>query len=458
MRKNNVMMMISGNHPINLLYPYQQIGAQFLAKKGTAGLFDDMGLGKTLQAILACDQVNARKVLVICPASARINWKREFQRFQLIRREVTIIASGHDRPQNIEVVIVSFDLVTQEEVHAFLMDRRYDVLIIDESHFLKNRKAKRTQAILGPACDRQAGLAGRAGWIFALSGTPAPNNPAEIWPVIHALFPQAITRNDQVMDYWTFLNRYCTWREGPHGVQITGGRNLAELRKRLAPHFLRRKKAEVLSDLPPIRFETIPLSPEGMLRELWALEDGPEGDAIRTVLEQAKGDGDFTSIAMHVAKLRRVTGLAKVQPVLSLVRDEMDAGLKKIVLFAHHREVIQGLEEGLHAFGVVSLHGGRSNGQRQAAIDSFQNDPATRVFIGQLSAAGTAITLTAASHVLFAESSWVPADNAQAAMRCHRIGQRNSVLVRFVTLAGSLDERITEVLRRKTAVINAIFN
>ena len=438
------------------LYPYQVEGAHFMADRVAAYLGDEMGLGKSAQAIAACDLVRAKSVLALCPAVALTNWMREFRRFQTTHRRVVGISSGSDARATEGVTICSYDLAARQEVHAILMQLRPDVLILDEAHYLKGRKTHRTQAVFGPECDRMGGLAEGAKRVFALSGTPAPNNPAELWPLMRALFPKSITRDGNIMDYWTFLRRFCIWREGMHGTRITGGRNLAELRARLAPHLLRRRKTEVLKDLPPIRFETVTLHPQGPLLDLWQAEDGPEGDELKKLLEQ--DDADLAEAAVHVAKLRRLTGLAKVASVVELLQDELAGGLNKIVVFAHHREVIQKLADGLSSFGVVVLQGSTPPTQRQAAIDGFQNDPAIRVFVGQLTAAGTAITLTAASNVLFAESSWTPSDNAQAAMRVHRIGQRSGVLVRFATLSGSLDEAITETVRRKTAVLAQIFD
>ncbi|MBF0339869.1 MAG: DEAD/DEAH box helicase [Magnetococcales bacterium] len=414
-----------------------------------------MGLGKTPQTIVACDMLIAESVLVLAPAVARINWAREFQRFQSIRRRVTVIDSSSNKLPRNGVVICSYDLASQPEILDLLMLRRPDVLILDECHFLKCHRTQRTQAVFGPKCDRVGGLAEGARHVFALSGTPAPNHPAELWPLLQALFPEAITRNGQVMSYRTFLERFCRFRENQHGVRVTGGRNLQELRSRLAPHMLRRRKEEVLSDLPPIRFETVVLPADGSLTELWQAEDELEGAAIKAVLKEG---GDLSQEAIHLAKLRRLTGLAKVQPVVELLRNDLDGGMDKVVVFAHHREVIQGLVDGLSGYGVVVLQGSTSPAQRQIAIDGFQNNPAVRIFIGQLTAAGTAITLTAASNVLFAESSWTPADNLQAAMRVHRIGQRHGVLVRFATLAGSLDEAITRTVRRKTEILSQLFD
>ncbi|MEO5346872.1 MAG: DEAD/DEAH box helicase [Magnetococcus sp. YQC-9] len=437
------------------LFPYQATGARFLAARFAALLADEMGLGKSVQAIVASDRLLAMTILVLCPAVVRINWMREFKRFQKIQRNITVIHSSHSRLPRDGIVICSYDMGSQPEIQDLLMLRQHDVLILDECHYLKTRSAQRTKAVLGEKCDRVGGIAEGATHVFALSGTPAPNNPDELWPLMRALFPEAITRNGQVMDYWSFLNRFCYYRHNQHGVHVTGGRNLDELRARLTPHMLRRHKEDVLLDLPPIRFETIVLSSEGSVLDLREVEDGPEGDAVKAVLDH---NGDLSQEAIHLAKLRRLTGLAKVAPVVSLIKEELDGGLEKIVVFAHHREVIEGLLEGLNDFGAVVLHGGTPSAQRQTAIDRFQNDPTIRVFVAQLAAAGTGITLTSASHVLFAEYSWTPADNAQAAMRVHRIGQKNGVLVRFATLAGSLDEAITEVVRRKTATLARLFD
>jgi len=435
------------------LYAYQQTGAQHLASKPAALLADEPGLGKTVQAISASDLVKAIIILVLCPASARINWMREFKRFQKIDRTVQVIASRKETLVENGVIIISYDLAVA--MHDQLMLLHFDVLILDESYFLKSKSAKRTQVVFGKKCDRQGGLASMANRIFALSGTPAPNNPAELWPLIRALFPEALSNNGKPVGYWAFLRQFCQYRDNGFGIQITGGKNLSTLRLKMNPYLLRRKKSEVLKDLPPLRMETLYLEPSQLLTELHELEAGPQGQMIRKVLQNA---ANLSQLSAHVAELRRLTGLAKVQPVIQFSKDALDGGLDKLVIFAHHREVIEQLVAGLKPYGAVVVHGSVSSKNRQHAIDAFQQNPDTRIFIGQITAAGTAITLTAASHLIFAEYSWVPAENAQAAMRIHRIGQCNPVLIRFATLTGSLDEHITETVRRKTAVLTQLFD
>jgi len=212
---------------------------------------------------------------------------------------------------------------------------------------------------------------------------------------------------------------------------------------------LRRLKAEVLPDLPEISFD--PLYVEGRIGVA-----GPEAELVREALAKDGVDG-LKRVASHVATLRRLTGMAKVEPVVEWVREWLEGCDRKIVLFAHHREVIQYLwqffatQTGYH---VAKIDGETVDRQKQ--IDHF-NDKA-RVFIGQNTAAGTGITLTAASDLVLVESSWVPAENAQIAGRIHRIGQKNGCQVRFATLAGSIDEDIQRAVARKTADISAILD
>lgn len=464
------------------LYPYQVEGARFLAEKKRALLADDMGLGKSAQAIAACDAVGAKHIVVVCPASVTENWRREFRKFQKFPRPVADISrvewvAGQEPSFGgaFEFVeVVSYDKVARD-VSTWLAGTP-DVLILDEAHYLKNRTAKRTKAIFGPKCDGVGGLVERAKHVFLLTGTPAPNNPAELWPMLRAVLPQAISnpivaskntvthfRPDDSFDplgvsyrplaYWSFVNRYCVTRDNGFGIQIVKGKNLAELKTRLAPFVLRRKKNEVLKDLPPIRFAELPV--EGRIE--FDPDKVEEFAAIVAKALTEHGIAGLAKIAPHVATLRRLTGLAKVAPVVEWVKDWLDGGGQKIVLFAHHRDVIDQLLAGLAEWPGVAVHGGLPPGQRQLNIDAFQNNEDTRFLIGQIQAAGTGITLTAASDVLFVESSWVPADNEQAAMRIHRIGQKNACLVRFAMLAGSIDEQIQRAVMRKTADISRLF-
>lgn len=410
------------------LYPYQKVGAEFLASRKAALLADEMGLGKTVQAIAACDSLLAAEVLVVCPASVVENWKREFARFSVT---------------GIRPTVLSYDVARRGQFFDHV-----DVLILDEAHYLKSADSKRTQAVLGPNGEGR-GLVDLADRVFLLTGTPMPNNPAELWSLLRACAPETIPgKSGKSYSYWQFVNKYCVTRDNGFGLQIVGGKNHDKLKAALEPFMLRRLKVDVLPDLPDIRYDQ--LFVEGKVAQ--SAEYSAEVEKVERAL--AKGVDGLREIAPHVATLRRLTGLAKVAGVVEWVKDWLDGGGGKIVLFAHHREVLDALQTALAGVGTATVRGDTTD--RQRVVDRFQNDPSVRVFIGQLQAAGTGVTLTAASDVLFVESSWVPAENQQAAMRVHRIGQKDACMVRFATLAGSIDEQIQRAVARKVSDIEKI--
>ena len=417
-------------------FPYQQEGAEFLASRRFAFLADGMGLGKTVQAILACDMVRATSVVVICPAVARVNWQREFAIW---------IPNV-----KIKLDVVSYDKAASQK-NALPLS--FDVLILDEGHYLKTRTTKRTKAVYGALC-KGDGLVSRAKNVWILSGTPCPNNAGELWPHLRALWPELITKSEKPLSYAEFLSRYCVLQETPYGPKVLGNKNREELRGILAQVMKRRLAEQVLKDLPPILFSTATVEADDVLPELAALEADPAVDLLRDAI---KGDAsiDFANVA--VASLRRVTGAAKAPVIAKLVADELDAGAyDKVVVFAQHLDVIRLLVDNLSAYGVVSITGSTPPTLRQKAIDEFQTHPRVRVFVGQLQACSTAITLHAANQVIFVEQSWTPAENAQAAKRCHRIGQTKPVFVRMFGLAKSIDEAVTRVLVRKTQMIGEL--
>jgi SWI/SNF-related matrix-associated actin-dependent regulator 1 of chromatin subfamily A len=430
------------------LYPYQKTGAAWLAERPRALLADDMGLGKSAQAIAVCDATGAMEVLVICPASVIETWKREFRKFS----RMGIV------PQ-----CTSYEGATKYDSTS-KSTKRFDVLVLDECHYLKTPTSKRTRAIFGERCDGVGGLIERADRVICLSGTPMPNNPAELWPALRALAPETITssKSGRPYSYWQFVAKYCRTVDKGFGQQIVGAKNHGQLAEAIRPFMLRRLKADVLKDLPPIRFDTLYVHgqfaghPEGIDRQAYIAE---EEELIRATLE-SKGVEGLRSIAAHVATLRRYTGLAKAWPAAEWIKTWLDCCNDKLVVFAHHQDVIQAIYKKVCSteYMVALLSGATSHLNRMKAIDAFQNNPKCRIFLGQIQAAGTGITLTASSDVLFVESSWVPAENQQAAMRVHRIGQAKPCLARFATLAGSIDEQIQKAVARKTADISQVLD
>jgi SWI/SNF-related matrix-associated actin-dependent regulator 1 of chromatin subfamily A len=247
-----------------------------------------------------------------------------------------------------------------------------------------------------------------------------------------------------------FLEHFCVVRDDG---RIIGAKRVNELAALLRPYVLRRTLDDVAIQLPPLRWADVLVEPDDLLPK-------PEmsGEELQVVqsAETKLRDGEALTPAdlMDLATLRRWTGIAKAQAVADLLSEEAE----RIVCFAIHREVIDMIQNVLGDAAAVT-DGRTTPEQRQRAIDGFQGripGCTPRILICQLAIAATALTLTAAAHVVFAESSWVPAEMAQAAARCHRIGQSRPVLARTVSLKGSIDEIVNATLRRKLSVIASV--
>lgn len=454
-------------------FPYQIVGAEWLATKTQALLADEMGLGKSAQAIIAADAVGAQSILVVCPAAVRINWSREFGRFSARSLPINVIMTGKDPINDHGVNIVSYDLlVSAKRIFTELYARDWDVLILDECHYLKDRAAKRTRAIYGKRGAQ--GLSSKTNRVWRLSGTPVPNNASELWT---HLYSAGVTKQN----YWDFTFQYCTGFDSGYGFKISGHQNTSHLKQVLEPFMLRRKKMDVITDLPPITFaevtvarNKVELDPwfyenyrvvgkEPFMAELNHLEDTLK-QSLTTIKHASCGRNPdaldmIKAFAQSTPTLRRYIGLAKLDACLDIIADELETkAIDKIVLFAIHKDVVDSTRIALKRFKPVTLYGNTPHVKRQNNIDKFQNSPECRVFIGNIQAAGTGITLTSACEVAFLESSWVPADNAQAAMRCHRVGQTRPVRVRMFTCSDSVDEEVMRVVTHKTRQITKILD
>lgn len=448
------------------LFPYQKIGFNWLASKKYALLADEPGLGKTVQAIRGLDSILATTALVICPSVARINWLREFEMWSDIKRDYFIAEKLSDIPPENHTTICSFDYAAANSDK--LRNKKWDLLLIDEAHFLKSHTAKRTKAILG-----RLGVVRSCKRLWLLTGTPAPNHPGELWVPLYTF---GVTK----LSYDAFLNRYCKVRYTPHGPSVYGARNIPELRALLSKVMLRRLKKDVMKELPPIKYiyrivqpGPVEIEDQASFAHFFFPEDKTEelqqilNDEMRSmniVVNQTKAKmGDklrlIESIAQSTATLRRYIGLQKLQPTIEIITHALESrGVKKVVLFCVHRDVVYGLRMGLKKFRPVTLYGGMPAWKRQQHIDKFQNNPKCQVFIGNIQACGTAITLTAAHDVFFVELDYSPSNLAQAVMRCHRIGQENPVLVRYILLDKSFDAQIGYILKRKVEMLTQIFD
>lgn len=473
--------------------PFQRAGIAYAALHQNTLIADEPGLGKTIETAGLINAVSdIRRVLIICPASLKINWARELQKW-LVRRFQIHRLNGDPAPETLEPVIyiVNYNLLPQYEqwllsdaeiqrIHT-TKDKKtgqvtvpvvhrtqeqtlpFDLVAADEAHYMKNPKSMRSK--------QATTVASHAGRIAFLTGTPLVNRPVELWPLLQVLDPT------RWKNFFFFGKRYCAGHQKPAGRRMvwdfTGASNLDELQRTLRETIMiRRLKKDVLKELPAKRRQLIPLPCPKEL-QTWLEEEEEEYDGYQAEVEAAETAVEFADLTdnqadyneaverlnkirmtvfTEISKLRHKTALAKVPYVVEHCIELLES-VQKLVIFCHHHDVVKGLAEGLAEYGVVTLTGADSQNHRQEAVDDFQKGEA-RVFIGSIQAAGVGLTLTAADTVVCAELDWVPGNMTQAEDRCHRIGQLNSVLVQHVVIDGSIDSKLAQTLMDKQDVLD----
>lgn len=448
--------------------PFQKDGIEWLILHKDALLADQMGLGKTIQAIGLINALpSIRKTLIICPASLKINWKNELLTWSARPFTVHVINSKSEWIPA-DIVIINYEQVPK--FRAEINNTEWSLLICDESHYLKNAKSQRTQQIVGHWDDNPTKRIYpiKAERRLFMTGTPILNRPKELWTTIRALDRQGLGA-----DWHRFHTRYCGAYKDAFGWQLDGASNLEELQTRLRSSImLRRKKDDVLKELPPKRRQIIMLEPttvgakQALQNEAKLAATEETMNILRAKIEalsvnQASEEykkavqrlSSYESVSFgESARIRHDTASAKLPMAMDYLVNVL-ANEDKIVVFAHHHDVIDTLVEGLAEYGVVSIDGRTEIKKRQEAVDKFQHDPKARVIIGSIGAMGSGYTLHAASYVAFVELDWVPGNLNQAEDRLHRIGQKESILIQHLILNGSFDGRMAKSVMHKQQVI-----
>ncbi len=422
---------------------YQCAAVEYALKRDNVLFGDAPGLGKTLEAIGLANITDAQHILVGCPAVLRPHWVKNVQRWSTIptrpdRYKTYSINKGrHGVPPLANYVICSYDLIRNEAIHDALTSQNWDMVILDEAHYLKATDAKRTQAIFGGGRGLYKGksIVEKAKRIAALTGTPLPNRPRECFTLAKALCHESI----DFMNYEEFCYRF-----NPSGIMDSGynlemkGR-LPELQARLRSNFMiRRLKEDVLKNLPDKRYEMAYIEGSGAINEVLAKER-----LIHFDVKDLKNP--FAQIWGQVSTVRREMGTAKVPRIIEHMKMLLDVmEIPKVVLFNHHREVMDTIRDALSEYGVAEVRGGMGSTRQEAAKMSFIENPDVRIFSGQLDSAGFGLDglQGVASHVVFGEPAWTPGTNEQAIDRLHRRGQHQNVIAQFLIVEGSLDEKV----------------
>lgn len=453
------------------LFGYQKTGVVFIENKdGKALVADEMGLGKTPQS-LAWLQFHPEKrpVIIVCPASLKLNWAREAVTWMSAPHVAILSGTTNIKLVPAELFIINYDIVGAWL--SLLKQLKPKVVILDECHYVKNSSTKRSKAVKS--------LCLTVPHIIALTGTPIENKPVEIFNTLSIinknLFPSA----------WEFKKRYCDAKHNGFGWTFDGATNVEELHEKLVSSIMiRRKKTDVLKDLPDKLFSFVPLEIDNrseyksvendfiqfvrneverkankklqeITRDIGMLMQINEDKLLMMQDEQAiKAEAGGILYQMELLKQTAVMG--KMEQIVNWIRDFLESG-EKLVVFATHKFVIDMI---MIEFGkiAVKIDGSVSLSKRDEAVIEFQTNPKIKLFVGNIKAAGVGLTLTASSNVAIVEYPWTPGELNQAIDRCHRIGQKDTVNVYYLMAVNTIEEQIAAMLDKKRVVLDAVLD
>jgi SWI/SNF-related matrix-associated actin-dependent regulator 1 of chromatin subfamily A len=402
-------------------------------------LADDMGLGKTTSTILAALETGAKKILIVCPASLKINWQREIENYS--DRSV-YICEGKKFSTEHDFVIVNYDIIKnfhdpKNIDESLIIQSNFDLVVLDEAHMISNSQAQRTKVINN--------FVKSIKYVWLLTGTPMTSRPMNYYNLL------SIIESPVAQNWMAYAIRYCQgyqFKAGNRKVwNVSGASNLEELRDRTSKQVLRRLKEDVL-DLPekiitPIYLKLKSKEYEEVMGEYhdWYFKN-PEESSSLTV--------QFSKLM----KVRKIIANEKVSQTIEITENILEQG-KKVIIFTNFTDTLQLIHNHFKKESVY-LDGSCSKQQRQYAVDQFQENEKIKVFVGNLRAAGVGLTLTSAEVVIMNDLSFVPAEHSQAEDRAYRYGQKNNVLVYYPLFDNTIEGVIYDILNNKKQVIRTV--
>lgn len=418
---------------------HQKESIQKLVENKKYILADDMGLGKTTSTIIAALETGAKKILIICPATLKLNWKREIENYS---DRPIYIAEGKNFSIDHDFVIINYDIIKnfhdpKSKTKTEIQKANFDLVIVDEAHYIKNAQAQRTKLINDIVKDIDR--------LWLLTGTPMTSRPIDYYNLLY-LVDSPVAKN-----WMAYVIRYCSgyqFKVGPRKVwNVMGSSNLEELRDRTSNTILRRLKEDVL-DLPdkiitPIYLRLKSKAYEELMGEYYEwYRNNPNESSSLTV--------QFTKLT----KVRQVIANEKISQTIELAENIIEQG-KKVIIFCNFTD---SLNQIVSHFGktAVKIDGSMSKPERQNSVDQFQENEKIKVFVGNIKAAGVGITLTSAEAVIMNDLSFLPSDHSQAEDRAYRIGQKNNVLVYYPLFENTIEGVIYDILSAKKKVIATV--
>jgi len=418
---------------------HQKEAIQKLVENKKFILADDMGLGKTTSTIIAALESNSKKVLIICPATLKINWKREIENYS---DKSIYIAESKNFSTEADFVIINYDIIKnfhdpKKKNESQVLASNFDLVIIDEAHYIKNGTAQRTKLINDIVKNTER--------LWLLTGTPMTSRPIDYFNLL-SIIDSPVAKN-----WMAYAIRYCSGYQFNVGGRkiwnVTGASNLEELRDRTLGLTLRRLKENVL-DLPdkiitPVYLRLKSKLYENVMGEYYDWYDKNPDESKSLTVQFSK-----------LTKIRQIIADEKIEQTIELAENILEQD-KKVIIFCNFTDSLNKITE---HFGkaAVKLDGSMSKPNRQNSVDQFQDNPKIKVFVGNIKAAGVGITLTAAEAVIMNDLSFLPSDHAQAEDRAYRYGQKNNVLVYYPIFENTIEGIIYDILNNKKQVIATV--
>ena len=421
---------------------HQKIAIEKLLANDRFILADDMGLGKTTSTVIASIESGAKKVLVVCPASLKINWKREIETYS---EDYILIVEGKKWGSTFKYYIINYDILKNfhttensedSEAYQIIVNEGFDLAIVDEAHYISNSQAQRTKLLND--------ILAKIPKVWLLTGTPMTSRPINYYNLLK------IVNSPLTLNWKSYVMRYCKGYQFTVGGRkiwnTSGASNLDELRDQTKGIVLRRLKTDIL-DLP-----------EKIISPIWLeLKNSFYDDELTEFLKISEANKEKESITVtlnRLMKLRQLIAIEKVEHTCELIDKVLEQD-KKVIVFTNFTMSLDMIHEKYKKKSVV-LDGRMSKERRQESVDRFQNEDKVRIFIGNIKAAGVGITLTAADTVIMNDLSFVPADHSQAEDRAYRYGQKNSVLVYYPVFENTIEMTIYNILQKKKDVIDQV--
>jgi len=421
---------------------HQKVAIEKLLANNKFILADDMGLGKTTAAVIASMESGAKKVLIVCPASLKINWDREIKNYT--DRKVLIV-EGRKWGSTFDYYIINYDILKNyhtteksedSDDYKLLVNEKFDLAIVDEAHYVSNATANRTR-LLNDVLETIPKV-----WL--LTGTPMTSRPINYFNLLK------IVDSPLTLNWQSYVRRYCKGYQFTVGNRkvwnTSGASNLDELRERTKSYVLRRMKTDIL-DLPekivtPVFVELTSKMYDEELEEF-------------TRISNDKKDNETISVTLNrLMKIRQLIAYEKIPYTCEIIDKCLDQG-KKVIVFTNFTMSLDMLHEKYKKNSVI-LNGSMSKEKKQESVDRFQNEDKVKIFISNIIAGGVGITLTAGEVVVMNDLSFVPAHHSQAEDRAYRYGQQNSVLVYYPVFENTVEKIIYNILQKKKGIIDQV--